>query len=240
MADSYTFKVIGVIHSPCKEKFAVPRQAGLVPELRAQVEIVPEYARAEAFHTLEGFSHIWLLSVFHQAIREQWQPTVRPPRLGGNKGVGVFASRSPFRPNPIGMSLVELTRLERRDGVLFLHIEGCDLVDGTPIIDIKPYLPYADLEANARSGYTSDFSMASLSVKFSDEAQQLCQFYEDKGFDNLMVLVTRLIQQDPRPAYVADAAQRHYVFRLYDFDVVFSVNEQGAIVETFREIKTVV
>ncbi len=236
MADSYAFTAIGVIHSPCKEKFAVPRQARLVPELRAQVEILPEYARDEAFHTLEGFSHIWLLSVFHRAIREQWQPTVRPPRLGGNKTVGVFASRSPFRPNPIGMSLVALTRVERREGVLFLDIEGCDLVEGTPIIDIKPYLPYADQQPNARSGYTGDIAMALLPVTFSDEARRFCQGYEGQGYDNLTVLVTRLIQQDPRPAYVAMQAERQYVFRLYNFDVVFSVNAEGAMVETFRAV----
>ena len=236
MADSYTFTAIGVIHSPCKEKFAVPRQAGLVPALHAQIEILPDYARDEAFHALEGFSHLWLLSVFHQAIREQWQPTVRPPRLGGNKAVGVFASRSPFRPNPIGLSLVEFLRMERRVGALFLHIEGCDLVDGTPLIDIKPYLPYADQKSTARSGYTSDISMALLPVSFSDEAQQFCQNHESHGYDNLQLLVTQLIQQDPRPAYVTDVSARQYVFRLYEFDVVFHVNAEGAFVETFRNV----
>lgn len=214
----------------------MPRQAGLVPELHAQIEIVPEYARAEAFNGLDGFSHLWLLSVFHQAVREQWQPTVRPPRLGGNKTVGVFASRSPFRPNPLALSLVELTHIERRDGVLLLHINGCDLVEGTPLIDIKPYLPYADQPLTARAGYTDDMAMTLLPVTFSDEARRLCQAYEGRGYDNLTVLVTRLIQHDPRPAYAATQAQRQYVFRLYDVDVVFSVNADGAIVETLRAV----
>lgn len=234
MTAEFNFRTIGIVRSPCKEKFAVPRQAGLVPELPALVEIVPEFIREEAFAQLEGFSHIWLLSVFHQALRDDWQPSVRPPRLGGNRRVGVFASRSPFRPNPIGLSLVELEGIERHATGIALRIKGCDLVDGTPVLDIKPYLPYADFEPNAQAGYTREFAMDSLPVSFSDAAQRACMHYEQRGYANLVMLIARLIQQDPRPAYIEDNDERQFAFRLYEFDVVFHVSAGEAMVDELR------
>jgi tRNA (adenine37-N6)-methyltransferase len=174
--------------------------------------------------------------VFHQAIRDDWQPTVRPPRLGGNKRVGVFASRSPYRPNPIGLSLVELDGIDRHAAGLALRIKGCDLVDGTPVLDIKPYLPYADFEPNAQAGYTRDFAMDSLPVSFSEEARHACEHYEQQGYENLMRLITRLIQQDPRPAYVEDDDARQFAFRLYEFDVVFHVTVGQAMVDALRPV----
>ena len=151
---SYALKSIAFIHSPCREKFAVPRQPGLVPELQAWIEIEAEYARQEAFREIENFSHIWVLTFLHLAKRDAWQATVRPPRLGGNQRIGVFASRSPFRPNPIGLSAFPLLKVERDDKGLRLLVSGCDFVDGTPVIDIKPYVPYADYISEASGGYT--------------------------------------------------------------------------------------
>lgn len=237
MIDSYELQPIGVVHSPCREKFAVPRQPGLVPALVAQIEILPEFAREEAFAQLDGFSHIWLVSLFHQVQRATWQPTVRPPRLGGNKRVGVFASRSPFRPNPIGLSLVVLQRMEIQADRLILHVQGCDLVDGTPIVDIKPYLPYADSRPDAIAGYVQNLPVKQLQVSFSEDAQRQCALYERQGYNQLSKLIVQLVQQDPRPAYVEDEPGRSYAFRLYDFDVVFHVDNENAFIDTLRPIR---
>lgn len=236
MTQNYLFKPIGFIDSPCKEKFGVPRQANLVPELLASVNILPEYSRTEAFSQVQSFSHLWLLGVFHQAVREDWQPTVRPPRLGGNARVGVFASRAPYRPNPIAMSVVQLIRIEQCGEHIRVHIAGCDLVDGTPILDIKPYLPYADSQPQASAGYTRNVVLPNLAVEFSTAAQLALQEFPPHQPDELQALITRLIQQDPRPAYAEDTADRHYAFRLYDFDVVFHVAADLATVENLQRI----
>ena len=231
MSQSYQFNPIGMIASPCKEKFGVPRQANLVPELTASLDILPEYSRPEAFSQLETFSHIWLISVFHQAIREGWQPTVRPPRLGGNTRVGVFASRAPYRPNPIGISVVQLIQIENCSDHLRLRIAGCDLVDGTPILDIKPYLPYADAQPQATAGYTRELVMPNLAVEFSAAALQIIQEVALDQPGELQRLITRLMEQDARPAYAEDTTARLFAFRLYDFDVVFHVAAGKATVE---------
>ena len=149
----YSFDPIGIVHSPFKEKFGIPRQPGLVPEAKARLEVLPPYDRSEAFCGLEDFSHIWVTFVFHEAICTRWQPTVRPPRLGGNRRIGVFSSRSPFRPNPIGMSVVALEGISNIEGKIELQLAGVDLLDGTPVLDIKPYIPYADSLPDARSGF---------------------------------------------------------------------------------------
>jgi tRNA (adenine37-N6)-methyltransferase len=135
------FTPIGIVHSPFKEKFGVPRQPGIATAARATLELLPPYDREEALEGLSGFSHVWLVFVFHATAAQGWQPSVRPPRLGGNVRVGVFASRSMFRPNPIGLSVVELEGYGREDGRLVLHVKGADLIDGTPVLDIKPYIP---------------------------------------------------------------------------------------------------
>ncbi len=214
----------------------MPRQANLVPELVATVAILPEYSRAEAFAQLESFSHIWLLSVFHQAIRDGWQPTVRPPRLGGNTRVGVFASRAPYRPNPIGMSMVQLLKIEQYTDHLRLQIAGCDLVDGTPIVDIKPYLPYADAQPHASAGYTAATALPHLLVEFSTVAILNLQTYAPSRQVELQGLITSLIQQDPRPAYAEDRINRKYAFRLENMDVVFTVVDERAVVEELKPV----
>ena len=156
MAEQHTLRVIARIHSDFPTKFGIPRQSGLVEALRAAVVFEPEYRNPDALRGLEGFSHLWLIWQFSQAVRESWSPTVRPPRLGGNTRMGVFATRSPFRPNPIGLSCVRLERIEQHPqwGPV-LWVAGADLMDGTPIYDVKPYLPYADCRPEAAGGFAS-------------------------------------------------------------------------------------
>ena len=207
----------------------MPRQPGLVPELKGQIEILPPYDRDEAFKELSGYSHIWVVSVFHLALREQWQPTVRPPRLGGNERVGVFASRAPYRPNPIGLSLCALHGIERIAGCLLLSISGCDLVDATPVLDIKPYLPYSDSVMQARGGFTDEVPRNLLSVAWSAQAEQevpqLAQKYPD-----LRELAQVLIAQDPRPAYQRERGEQEYGMHLYDCNIRFAVDGMDATV----------
>lgn len=225
---SWCFKTIGYVHSPCKEKFAVPRQSGLAPTLFSTIEIIEPYDRDEAFKSLETFSHIWVLSIFHQSQREEWQATVRPPRLGGNDRVGVFASRSPFRPNPIALSVFKLHEIVRKSGRLYLNVSGTDLVDGTPVIDIKPYIAYADQPLDVTSGYTEKVDKPVLAVEFSAEAQQQCQQIENEHQLNLSRLITELVSQDPRPAYRSEMVQQNYGMQLYDYNIKFEVVNQTA------------
>ena len=150
----HTMKVIARIHSDFPEKFGIPRQSGLVPALRAKIVFEPEYRNPDALRGIEGFSHLWLIWQFSAAVRDTWSPTVRPPRLGGNERVGVFATRSPFRPNAIGLSCVKLEGVRHEDGLGdVLIVSGADLMDGTPIYDVKPYLPYADAHPEALGGF---------------------------------------------------------------------------------------
>ncbi|MCP4325028.1 MAG: tRNA (N6-threonylcarbamoyladenosine(37)-N6)-methyltransferase TrmO, partial [Alteromonadales bacterium] len=163
-----SFETIAKIHSPYKEKFAVPRQPGLVPSANALLEILPPYDDINAFTGLDDFSHLWLMFVFHKNKQNKnWQPTVRPPRLGGNKRLGVFATRSPNRPNPIGLSLVEFHGVIQKQGKLFLQLSNIDLVDGTPIVDIKPYIPYADSKPDASAGFAQATPEILMEVCFS-------------------------------------------------------------------------
>ncbi|MCK5639819.1 MAG: tRNA (N6-threonylcarbamoyladenosine(37)-N6)-methyltransferase TrmO [Gammaproteobacteria bacterium] len=222
----FTLNQIGIIHSCYKEKFGIPRQPGQVPAAKATLELLPPYDREEALEGLEGFSHIWISFVFHQAQREQWKPMVRPPRLGGNKRVGVFASRSPFRPNPIGLSLVELDGIGKENGKLLLHIRGIDLVDGTPVLDIKPYLPYAEALTDARGGFAKVAPEKIFSVEFSPQAEAQCREKENT-IPELKAVIEQLLQHDPRPAY-SELDDRIYGIRIYDFDLKWRA-EEGTI-----------
>lgn len=225
---NYSFDPIGIIHSPFREKFGIPRQPLLVPEARATLELLAPYDRLEALNGLEGFSHVWLTFVFHQALREQWQPTVRPPRLGGNRRIGVFASRSPFRPNPIGLSVVGLEGIGVVEGRAELQLYGVDLLDGTPVLDIKPYIPYVDSVPEAKAGYAVDAPPACMTVRFSEQAEG--QLKQRPDADGLRQLIAGLLKTDPRPAYVGKGQpDRVYGIRLYDFDLKWSVH--GDLVE---------
>lgn len=199
-------------------KFGVPRQAGLVPELRGTVVFEPEYRNPDALRGLDGFSHIWLIWEFSEARRESWSPTVRPPRLGGNTRMGVFATRSPFRPNPIGLSCVRLeaVRLDRELGPV-VEVSGADLMDGTPIYDLKPYLPYCDCKPEATAGFTGQLENRALEVRFPGEL--LAAIPEELRPGLLGVLA-----HDPRPRYQQDP-ERVYGLSFGGFNVRFRVEE---------------
>jgi len=207
---------IGIIHSCFKEKFATPRQPGLVPAAYAQVELVTPYNVADAVEGLAEFSHIWLSFAFHKTAQQGWKPKVRPPRLGGNAKLGVFATRSTFRPNPLGLSLVKLESIDTSKGVI-LHVSGADLIDGTPIIDIKPYLPWVESIPNARSGFAGDDQILLLPIEYSDQAQQaLAQKPE------LTQLIEQVLAHDPRPAYQQDP-ERIYGCNIADINLRWRV-----------------
>jgi tRNA-Thr(GGU) m(6)t(6)A37 methyltransferase TsaA len=227
----YLFQPIGIVHSCFPDKFGVPRQPHLAPAASGHIELLAPYAREEAVRGLEEFSHIWVIFVFHGANREQWKPTVRPPRLGGNRRVGVFASRSPQRANPIGLSLLRLDKVSCVDGRVRLDVSELDLIEGTPVLDIKPYLPYADSVADARAGYAPDAPPASLAVEFSDRASgQLARFSE--RYPELQQLIVQVLQQDPRPAYQeqSDDSERIFGMRLYDLEIKWRMQNGQAVV----------
>ncbi len=209
---------IGLIHTPYKQKFAIPRQPGLVKEAVGEIRFFPPFNDLNCFRGIEQFSHLWLVFQFHQTQTRGWKPTVRPPRLGGNQRMGVFASRSTHRPNNLGISVVEFLHLHQHQGQVCLQVRGMDLLDGTPIIDIKPYLSYADAHPDAVSGYAVS-PPPCLSVDFSSQAQaqlgQVCS--EPQKMKNLIEAV---LAQDPRPAYkTAQALPQSYAMRLDNLNI---------------------
>lgn len=227
------FAPIGVIRSCFREKFGIPRQPGLVPAARATLELLPPYSQPAAVRGLESFSHLWLVFVFHDIPAGCWQATVRPPRLGGNRRLGVFATRSPFRPNSIGLSAVKLERIAIRQGQVVLHLAGVDLLDGTPVLDIKPYLPYADRIAEAIGGFAPEAPQAGLTVVFSPTASGFCAVWPE---GDLRELISQILRQDPRPAYErTDPALQRYGMKLYDLDVRWEVRNGVAYVTEIVE-----
>lgn len=210
-------KQIAVIHTDFPEKFGIPRQSGLIEELRSTLVFMPEYRVPEALRGIEQYSHLWLLWEFSKAVRNGWSPTVRPPRLGGNTRMGVFATRSPFRPNPVGLSCVKLERVELNttDGPV-LHLSGADLMDGTPIFDIKPYLPYVDCKPEASNGFALARQEGVLSVDITEEIA--AGFPEEK-----LPALKAVLAQDPRPQYISDP-EREYTMSFAGFEVSFTVD----------------
>lgn len=227
----YSFTPIGYLNTPFPDKFGIPRQPRLAPHAVGELRLLPPYDRPEAVRGLEAFSHVWLSFVFHETAGD-WSPTVRPPRLGGNKRVGVFASRSPFRPNPLGLSLVELAGIDTVDGVV-MRFRGVDLVDGTPILDIKPYIPFVESQPQAQGGFV-DGPPAELAVSFTDTAMAQCEACRQDHPD-LPSLIQEVLAQDPRPAYATDP-QRIYGVRLYGFDVKWRSDGSTAIVEALERV----
>ncbi|ALB71758.1 tRNA (N6-threonylcarbamoyladenosine(37)-N6)-methyltransferase TrmO [Cronobacter muytjensii] len=223
----FAFEQIGVIRSPYKEKFAVPRQPGLVNSARGELHLIAPYNQPDAVRGLEGFSHIWVLFVFHQTMEGGWRPTVRPPRLGGNARMGVFATRSTFRPNPVGMSLVELQGIRTEKEHVILTLGGLDLVDGTPVVDIKPYLPFAEALPDARAGYAQQAPDAAVQVTFTDEiTHELTRL--EKRYPMLGRFIGEVLSQDPRPAYrKEEEIGKSYAVWLLDFNVRWRVTPQG-------------
>lgn len=206
---SFEFQPIGIVHSCFTEKFGIPRQPGLAPSARGQLELLPPYNDPQVLEGLEQCSHLWLQFVFHQPPAPAWKTRVRPPRLGGNKSLGVFATRSPLRPNPIGLSVVRLESIERQGGKLWLELSGLDLLDQTPVLDIKPYVPYTDALPQAHNGF-AEAPPEPLRVVFSARALQQCHSLSQASGQNWESLVRELLQQDPRPQYQALDPQRVY------------------------------
>ena len=222
-------KIIARIRSPFPEKFGVPRQSGLVESLQAQIVFEEEFRKADAVRGLEGFSHIWLIWQFSRAVRDSWSPTVRPPRLGGNERMGVFATRSPFRPNAIALSCVKLEKIEM-DAQLgpVLHVSGADLMDGTPIFDIKPYLPYCDSHPEAVGGWADAAENRKLQVEFP---AQLLEKVPEAQREGLL----GVLESDPRPRYQNDP-ERMYGLSFGGVNVKFTVDGDKLLVSSVEEL----
>ncbi|MCY7295989.1 tRNA (N6-threonylcarbamoyladenosine(37)-N6)-methyltransferase TrmO [Alteromonas sp. a30] len=209
---------IAYISTPYKEKFAIPRQPGLAPAVKGKITMQPDFNDINAFRGLEGFSHIWLIFQFHQVPDNKWTPLVRPPRLGGNKKKGVFATRSTHRPNNLGMSVVRLESISHDNGQVCIEVSGMDLLDGTPIFDIKPYIQYVDSLPTAQSDFAQQPPMQ-LAVEFSEQAQRALARHSEH-YPDLEQELTQILSFNPCPAYQQDKdEQRIYGVRLYDFNV---------------------
>jgi len=222
-----TLKEIAHIRSDFPEKFGIPRQSGLVEELVSTIVFEPEYRVPEALRGLEQYSHIWLVWEFSKAVRDGWSPTVRPPRLGGNTRMGVFATRSPFRPNPLGLSCVKIEsiQLSTPDGPV-IRVSGADLMDGTPIYDIKPYLPYVDCRPDASNGFALAQQDGVLSVEIPREIEKLVPAGK-------LGALTAVLAQDPRPQYISDPT-REYTMSFAGMEVSFTVNAERLTVTGIR------
>ncbi|WP_028488703.1 tRNA (N6-threonylcarbamoyladenosine(37)-N6)-methyltransferase TrmO [Thiothrix lacustris] len=235
---SHVFKPIGTIVSPYKEKFGIPRQPGLVTEARATLTLLPPYNLPETVRGLEGFSHVWIIFVFHGTQDQGWKPTVRPPRLGGNARMGVFATRSTFRPNPIGLTVAELLGIQVQGNKISLELAGADLLDGTPVLDIKPYLPYADALTQATAGFAPAAPAVQQSVTFSSQASLQCEQKQVQWNTDVRLLVEQILSQDPRPSYQqGQQAGRVYAMRLYDFDLRWHYTAMGIEVLALADVE---
>ena len=231
---TYQFEPIAVIRSPYREKFAVPRQANLVKAAQGELHLLAPYNDPLSVKGLEQFSHLWLLFHFHHIDPSKKRLTVRPPRLGGNKSLGVFATRSPFRPNNIGLSVVELLDIVIKKNQVILTVSGLDLVDGTPIIDIKPYLPYCDSLPDAKAGYAQMTPEQKLKVSFSTQSSLFLQS-QQQDYPQLTELIEQVISQDPRPAYKQkNSYEQTYAISLYDFNIKWKVTGCLASIEEIQ------
>ena len=216
--DNVTMHVIARMKSDFPTKFGIPRQSGLVEDLRSTIIFEPEYRNPDALRGLEDFSHLWIIWQFSKAVREDWSPTVRPPRLGGNTRMGVFATRSPFRPNSIGLSCVKLLGLEETEEFgAVIHVGGADLMDGTPIFDVKPYIPYSDAHPDALGGFTQTAGEFILDVDFPDELLQMIPITKRDA-------LIGVLSHDPRPSYQKDP-DRIYGLSFGGCDVRFRVQD---------------
>lgn len=220
-AESFSLPQIGVMHTPYGQKFAVPRQGGLAPDALSEIEFFAPYGDPQAFIGLEGFSHLYVIFYFHEIVAQPFRAMVRPPRLGGNQHLGVFATRSPFRPARLGLSVLQLCAMRVENGLMRLQVAGADMVDGTPVVDVKPYVPFVDAHPEARGGFAAAPPILK-EVRFTPEA-------EDKLQHTLTAQQRRALQQilaqDPRPAYKArEEDERVYFAQLWNLNIGFKVS----------------
>ncbi len=221
--ENHILTPIAHMHSDFPEKFGIPRQSGIVPQLESLVVFEPEYRSSEALRGIEEFSHLWLIWQFSEARKDKFSPTVRPPRLGGNIRMGVFATRSPFRPNSLGLSCVELARVEKRENLgMVLVVRGADLMDGTPIYDVKPYIPYADCHVEAKAGFAPD-SGSVMKVEIPEELLGRIPAEKREALKGIL-------ENDPRPRYQHDPS-RVYSMRFAGMDVRFTVENETVKIE---------
>ena len=233
--ENFTIHTIGVIRSCFVEKFGIPRQPGLAPSACAEIELVEPYNRQEMVQGLERFSHIWIQFLFHETLSEGWKATVRPPRLGGNRRMGVFATRSPHRPNHLGLSAVRLLGIKTGDDRVRLELGGVDLLDGTPVVDIKPYIPYADCLKDASAGWLSD-DFIKMSVEFLHEPAEFCREYERTTGRKLARLIEEILEQDPRPASQRDR-KHHFGMMLWEVNVRWKIDKERCVVTACQTLE---
>ena len=229
-----SFKPIGHVNSPYKQKFVVPRQANLVSAGFGSIELNQEYSDINSLRGMEQFSHLWIIFFLHATAEKGWSPTVQPPRLGGKKRVGVFSSRAPYRPNPIGISAVEYIEHYESHGRVLIKVGGLDLLDGTPVLDLKPYIPYADSIPNASGGYAAEKPPNKLVIVFSRKAEE--ELIANKvNYPNLKELIVQLLTLDPRPAWrVKNQDNKQYGVTLYDLNIKFRIEGKQTTVISIR------
>ncbi|QCU90065.1 tRNA (N6-threonylcarbamoyladenosine(37)-N6)-methyltransferase TrmO [Thiomicrorhabdus sediminis] len=237
--NEFSIHTIGYLHSPFKDKFAVPRQPGLIEGDLGEIELLPPWNRIEALQGLDGFSHIWVMFIFHQAIKpvEQWRPTVRPPREGA-KRQGVFATRSPYRPNPIGMSVMKYHGWEKRGKKLFIKVSGIDIIDQTPVIDIKPYLPYADTIEGATGGFAQSApqSCDHIQVTISPNSQQALNKAKQQ-YPQFEALLRSTLTHNPRPVHFGNIEKRsHFSVQLYQYQIEWLLEDDNIQVIQIKPI----
>ncbi|MEG3759593.1 tRNA (N6-threonylcarbamoyladenosine(37)-N6)-methyltransferase TrmO [Pseudoalteromonas carrageenovora] len=230
----YSISAIGHIQSPYKQKFAIPRQPRLVPEAKAKLVFTADFNREEFVRSIDEFTHIWLLFRFHETADKGYSAMVRPPRLGGNERKGVFATRATFRPNAIGMSAVKLEGIEYKNGQLSLLLAGIDLLDGTPIIDIKPYLPYSDAMHDASAGFADTRPETQMSVEFTPEVTSFIE--QQTQYPDLHNFISNVLKQDPRPAYKKQKdGEQSYGMTLYNYNIRWQVNGEHNVVTSIEK-----
>lgn len=220
-------KIIARMHSDFPDKFGIPRQSGLVSELKSEIIFEPDYRFPESLRGLDEFSHLWVLWYFSQNGKEDWTPTVRPPRLGGNKRMGVFSTRSPYRPNPIGLSCVKIEKIEQTDNGPVITVSGADLLDGTPILDIKPYLPFTDCREDASGGFAHREFGEKLNVIFPNEFSSLLAPDQEQA-------LIKILREDPRPSYQNDP-ERIYKMDFAEFKLEFSVSDDTLKITSLKK-----
>ncbi len=227
--DTVNIQIIARMKSDFPSKFGIPRQSGLVEELHSTIIFEPEFRNPDALRGIEDYSHLWIIWQFSEAIRQEWSPTVRPPRLGGNTRMGVFATRSPFRPNSLGMSCVRLIGLEHTPDIgTVIHVAGADLMDGTPIFDIKPYIPYSDCHTDAIGGFTDSAKDFILDVDFPSHLLAIIP-------ENKRDALTGVLSHDPRPSYQR-TPDRIYGLSFAGFDIRFTVKDSTLFVKEVNKL----